>query len=78
MDTQQLLEDETADDSEFLYLIGSSSSSPYEVVLEINGKQVKMEIDTGAAVSIISSKTQQALFSTATLSNASLKLRSVT
>ena len=37
-----------------------------------------MEIDTGAAVSIISSKTQQALFPTATLSNALVKLRSVT
>ena len=46
--------------------------------MEINEKNVKMEIDTGAAVSIISSKTQQALFPDALVSEASLKLRSVT
>ena len=67
-----------AEHSDVLNQIGSSTASPpYEVVMEINGKNVKMEIDTGAAVSIISSKTQQALFPDATMSTASLTLRSV-
>ena len=68
-----------AEHSDVRNQIGSSTASPpYEVVMEINGKNVKMEIDTGAAVSIISSKTQQALFPDATMSTASLTLRSVT
>ena len=68
-----------AEHSDVLNQIGSSTASPpYEVVMEINGKNVKMEIDTGAAVSIISSKTQQALFPDVTMSTASLILRSVT
>ena len=71
------LEDEFTDDSEFVYQIGSSSCPPYEVVLEINGKNVKMEIDTGAAVSIISRKTQKDLFPVADIKRASLKLHSV-
>ena len=47
VDTQHSLEDGTTDDFEALYQIGSSSYSPYEVVREINGKNVKMEIGTG-------------------------------
>ena len=78
MDTQQSFKGETTDDSKFFDQIGSSSSPPYEVVLEINGKNVKMEIDTKAAVSFISSKTQRALFLAANTGKASLKLLSVT
>ena len=78
MDTQQSFKGETTDDSEFLDQIGLSSSPPYEVVLEMNGKNVKMEIDTKAAVSIISSKTQKALFLVANIAKASLKLHSLT
>ena len=39
---------------------------------------MKMKIDTGAAVSIISRKTKQALFPAAIISKALLKLSSVT
>ena len=78
VDTQHSLEDKITDDCELLYQIGSSSFSLYEVVLEINGKTVKMVTDTGAAVSIILSKTQQAHFLAASISKATLMLHSVT
>lgn len=51
-------------------LFTSTASTPYEVVMEINGQNVQMKIDTGAAVSIFSSKLQQALLPIATISEA--------
>ena len=39
-----------------IYHVASPSPHPYKVTLELNGKPLEMEIDTGAAVSIFSEK----------------------
>ena len=46
--------------------------------IEINGQVLNMEIDTGAAVSIISKATHQKLFSEVPIKSASLCLRTYT
>lgn len=50
---------ETSEESEeeVIYRVGAKPSQPYQVVIEINGAAVKMEVDTGAAVTIMSQKT---------------------
>ena len=45
-----------------IYRIGSKSSHPITVELEINKKKLTMEIDTGATVSIISDETRKKPF----------------
>ena len=42
--------------------VGGRSTQPYKVLSEVNGRPLEMEIDTEAAVSIISKKTQESLF----------------
>ena len=51
---------------------------PYVAVVEVNGKPLKMEIDTGAAVTLISQKTQRKLFPNAILQKPTLTLRTYT
>ena len=46
--------------------------------MEVNGQELEMEIDTGAAVSVISKETQLALFPEAYLSESTLTLRTYT
>lgn len=58
--------------------INGDSSQTMKVQLQINGTPLSMEIDTGAAVSIISEPTQRNLFPTATLQPARIKLRTYT
>ena len=53
----------------------SSNPRPYKVTLDIDGVPVEMEIDTWAAVSIISEATQKRLFPKARLSKSSVALR---
>ena len=45
-----------------VYAVGCSRVSPYKATLELEGQPVTMEVDTGAAVSIISQKTHASLF----------------
>ena len=52
-----------ADDFYLFKMNASSSPSPIEVQVTIEGKDLKMEVDTGAAVSIISDSTRVELFS---------------
>ena len=52
--------------------------NPYKAVLKLDGKPVPMEIDTGAAVSIISEQTQKSLFPTADLAEPTIRLRTYT
>ena len=66
------------DEGEDLLRVGGTASQPYEVQIEINGKKVRMEVDTGASVSLISQSTQQSLFPTAILQHSNIKLRSYT
>ena len=56
--------------------VGGRSTQPYKAILEVNGRSLEMEIDTGAAVSIISKKTQESLFPR--VSKPSISLRTYT
>jgi len=71
---------ETSEESEeeVIYRVGAKPSQPYQVVIEINGAAVKMEVDTGAAVTIMSQKTQEALFPSAALCKPTVNLRTYT
>ena len=55
--------DSEAGDFYLFKMNASSSSSPIEVQVTIEGKDLKMEVDTGAAASIISDSTPMKLFS---------------
>ncbi|KAK3725271.1 hypothetical protein QZH41_010111, partial [Actinostola sp. cb2023] len=44
------------------YTVRSSRSPPYQVNIELNGKDLQMELDTGASLSIISAKTYETLW----------------
>ena len=61
-----------------VYTLDSKKVNPYKAVLELDGKPVSMEIDTGAAVSIISENTQKSLFPTASLTVPTVRLRTYT
>ena len=54
------------------------ASEPYKVPLVVNGKKLLMELDTGAAVSIISDHTRRSLFPDLPLRDSSLTLRTYT
>ena len=58
--------------------VGRSVVKPYMAVLEINGKPLKMEVDTGAAVTLISQATLRALFPQAELQKSTLTLHTYT
>ena len=72
----QASSDETAE--EVIWQVGATASRPYRAVLEVNGHPLTMEIDTGAAVSLISKTTQENLFPAARLDKSSLILRTYT
>ena len=80
VDTQhsepQLRPDEPAE--EVIWRIGAKPSHPYRVVVQINNQPLSMEIDTGAAVSVISKQTQERLFPNAHLDKSPLKLSTYT
>ena len=61
-----------------IHTVGAGTDKPYKVMLDINGKPVVMEIDTGAAVSIISHHSQQKLFPKAKLIKPQVQLRTYT
>ena len=69
--------DDPPDDS-LVCQINGDSSRTMNVQLQINGIPLFMEIDTGAAVSIISEQTQRNLFPTATFQPTRIKLRTYT
>ena len=54
----------TPDDELPLYCLGSHSSKPIIAGVELNGTLVSMEVDTGAAVSLMSQAVQERLFFT--------------
>ena len=51
---------------------------PYKVLLQLNGQTVPMEVDTGAAVSLMSVEMQRRLFPSVTLNPATILLRTYT
>ena len=50
-----------------LYTIGTKPTCPINVKLQVDGRRLVMEVDTGAAVSIISEGTRKKLFTNAKL-----------
>ena len=58
--------------------MGTQSSPPVEVDVVVNGTSLTMEVDTGAAVSIISEKTRRALLPHLKLRASDLVLRTYT
>ena len=58
--------------------IGSHRDTPIMVQLKLNEQEVIMEVDTGAAVTLISEEAQKKLFSKANLSKATVKLQTYT
>ena len=60
-----------------VYTLGPAKKNPYKIVT-LNGREVPMEIDTGAAVSIISQATQKTHFPNAALATPRISLRTHT
>ena len=58
--------------------IGKPSVKPIRVDLEVSGKKLTLDVDTGAAVSILSEKVFQQLFSRVELKPSSLLLKTYT
>ena len=57
------------------HTIGKPSVKPIQVDLEVSGKKLALDVDTGAAVSILSEKVFQQLFSEVKLKPSSLLLK---
>ena len=61
-----------------VHSLEAPGDKPYKVVLMLDGKPVKMEIDTGAAVSIISHQSLKNTFPNAILHKPTIRLRTYT
>ena len=61
-----------------MHKIEHSSTHPITVTLDVNDKRVKMEVDTGAAVTIITEKVKDQLFPNTPLRKSSLRLKTYT
>ena len=61
-----------------IFKLGERSSKPLEVPLIINGKRLTMELDTGAAVSIISEATRKEFFPNEKLHQSKILLKTYT
>ena len=69
---------ETTDHTFLIARLGEPPSHPFQTDMEVNGKQLSMEIDTGASVSIISANQQKRLFPKAAITKSQLKLQTYT
>ena len=68
-----------ADDDELpLLVLGTGSITPIQVDVSLNGVPVTMEVDTGAAVSVMSRRQQEELFPGAELQPSRILLRTYT
>ena len=63
----QLVEEDINSEILVLYHDKASSDKPLEVDLQLEGKPLRMEVDTGAAVSLVSEETYRSLFPTVQL-----------
>ena len=61
-----------------LHHVGVRSCDPVEVQVTVNGKQLTMEVDTGAALSIISESTRKAVFPDEKLRPSNIVLKTYT
>ena len=61
-----------------IYRVSKPSSHPITVEIEVNQKKLLMEVDTGAAVSVVSMDTYKRLFPNTSLSVSTLCLKTYT
>ena len=54
--------EESSSDEYTLHKVGEHASDPVEVQVLVNGKQLDMEVDTSAALSIMSESTRKSVF----------------
>ena len=71
-------EEDSSGDEYFLHKLGEKSSHPIKVSLLANGQALKMEVDTGADISIISDDTRRTLFPTQKVYKSDLVLKTYT
>lgn len=75
-EVKQVLETENLqEEPAHMYQVKASGDKPLEVDLTLEGKHLRMELDTGAAQSLISEKTYKSLFPSWPLLPATAKLR---
>ena len=65
-------------DEYFLHKVGERSSAPIEVDVTANGRKLTMEVDTGAALSIISQATKELVFPDLPLHSSKVMLKTYT
>ena len=65
-------------DEYFLHKVGERSSAPIEVDVTANGQKLTMEVDTGAALSIISQATKELVFPDLPLHSSKVVLKTYT
>ena len=61
-----------------IYCLKTNKSKPIKVEIQLNGKPLQMEVDTGAALSIISGDTKQKILPQATLQKSQILLQTYT
>ena len=76
MPTTELETEPFPDDS--ILKVQGQSTKPITVTLELNGTSLDMEVDTGAAVSLMSEATQKRLFPQVKLQKTTMKLQTYT
>ena len=70
--------DPGSEEEQPLYHLEQHKASPIKVNVQVNGVPVSMELDAGAAVSVMSQQQQKELFSTAQLRPSKVILRTYT
>ena len=75
---QLTLADSGSEEEQLLYRLEQHKASPIMVNVQVNGVPVSMELDTGAAVSVMLQQQQKELFSTAQLQPSKVILRTYT
>ncbi len=80
--TNMVQEDQRQNDSDpeefYLYKFKETRPSPMQIPLQVEGKPLTMELDTGAAVSIISEDTRRTMFPQLKLRKSNIVLRTYT
>ena len=73
-----LEEDEELEEQVLQHLPSRNSSKPFHVTVNIEGKQVEMEVDTGAGVSLVAESTYQKFWPSQKLQKSTVRLQTYT
>ena len=74
----ETMSDQSPDGGFPVYTLGSPSPNPITLTLDVNGQRLPMQLDTGAAVSLISTRTHKRLFPRCPLAKTSITLSTYT